>query len=155
MSSAGTEREENTATVWQQDRVRPVHRVLISALPTDRVSTGADKGWVLKCGVWRADPGRGMLWVVRRHPEGTGVREELYKLECLWRKTEPPESRVPLLSDAHREDHHCRLSPPVLAAPPPALGRAATWVGSIELQPLPPSMHLLHNQQTPVLWGSF
>ena len=84
--------------------MRPVHRVLISALPTDRVSTGADKGWVLKCGVWRADPGRGMLWVVRRHPEGTGVREELYKLECLWRKTEPPESRVPLLSDAHRED---------------------------------------------------
>ena len=40
MSSAGTEREENTATVWQQDRVRPVHRVLMPALPTqpERVS---------------------------------------------------------------------------------------------------------------------
>ena len=86
--------------------MRPVHRVLIPALPTqpDRVSAAVDKGWVLKCGVWRADPGRGMLWVVRRHPEGTGVREELYKLEYLWRKPEPPESRVPLLSDAHRED---------------------------------------------------
>ena len=93
MSSAGTEREENTATVWQQDRVRPVHRVLIPTLPTqpDRVSTAVDKGWVLKCGVWRADPGRGLLWAVRRHPEGTGVREELYKQECLWRKPEPPE----------------------------------------------------------------
>ena len=86
--------------------MRPVHRVLTPVLPTqpERVSAAVDKGWVLKCGVWRADPGRGMLWVVRRHPEGTGVREELYKLECLWRKTEPPESRVPLLSDAHRED---------------------------------------------------
>ena len=58
--------------------MRPVHRVLIPALPTDRVSTGADKGWVLKCGVWRADPGRGLLWAVSRQPEGPGVMDELY-----------------------------------------------------------------------------
>ena len=51
--------------------------------------------------------------------------------------------------------HHCSPSPPVLAPPLPALWRATTQVGSIELQPQPPPMHLLHNQQTPVLWGSF
>ena len=97
---------EHGNSLWQQDRVRPVHRVLIPTLPTqpERVSTAADKGWVLKCRVWRADPGRGLLRAVRRHPERLGVREELYKLEYLWRKSEPPESRVPLLSDAHRED---------------------------------------------------
>ena len=61
--------------------MRTVRRVLNPALPTqpERVSTAADKGWVLECGVWRADPGRGLLCAVRRHPEGTGVREELYK----------------------------------------------------------------------------
>ena len=97
---------EHGNSLWQQDRVRPVHRVLIPTLPTqpERVSTAADQGWVLKCRVWRADPGRGLLWAVRRHPERLGVREELYKLEYLWRKSEPPESRVPLLSDAQRED---------------------------------------------------
>ena len=45
--------------------------------------------------------------------------------------------------------------PTIAAPPPPALGRATNSVGSIELQPQPPPMHLLHNQQTPVLWGSF
>ena len=85
--------EENmAASVWQQDRVRPLHRVLTPALPTqpERVSTTADKGWVLEGGVCRADRGRGLRLAVRRHPEGTGVREELYRWECMWRKLEPP-----------------------------------------------------------------
>ena len=71
---------EQGNSLWQQDRVRPVHRVLIPTLPTqpERVSTAADKGWVLKCGVWRADPGRGLLWAVSRQPEGPGVMDELY-----------------------------------------------------------------------------
>jgi len=43
------------------------------------MSSNTDKGWVPKCGVWRADRGRGLRFAVRRHPEGTGVREEVYK----------------------------------------------------------------------------
>ena len=51
MNSVGTEGEphslweENTAaSMWEQDRVRPLYRVLTSALPTqpERVSTTAD-----------------------------------------------------------------------------------------------------------------
>ena len=83
---------EHANSLWQQERVRPVHRVLTPALPTqpERVPTAADKGWVLECEVWRADPGRGLLWAVRKHPEGMGRKEEFYKQECLWRKPEPP-----------------------------------------------------------------
>ena len=64
-------------SLWQQDRVRPVHSVLTPALPTqpERVSTAADKGWVLECGVWRADPGRGLKLAVRKCPERMGRRE--------------------------------------------------------------------------------
>ena len=66
---------EHGNSLWQQDSV------LTPALPTqpERVATAADKGWVLECGVWRADPGRGLWLAVRRHPEGTGGREELCK----------------------------------------------------------------------------
>ena len=80
---------EHGNSLWQQDSV------LTPALPTqpERVATAADKGWVLECGVWRADPGRGLWLAVRRHPEGTGGREELCKRECLWRKPEPPEKQ--------------------------------------------------------------
>ena len=75
---------EHVNSLWQQERGRCVHRVLTRALPTqfERVSTTADKGWVLKCGVWRADQGRGLLWVVRRHPTGKSGSEELYKWGC-------------------------------------------------------------------------
>ena len=67
-----------------QDRVRPVHRLLTPALPMqpERESTAAHKGWVLERGAWRADPGRGLRWAVRRHPEGTGGREELCKRDA-------------------------------------------------------------------------
>ena len=68
---------EHGNSLWQQDRVRRVHKVLMPAQP-ERVSAATDKGWVLKYGVWRALSGRGLLWAVRRHPEGQGVREELY-----------------------------------------------------------------------------
>ena len=75
-------------SLWQQDRVRPVHRVLTPAVPTqpERVSTAAEKGWVLKCGIWRADPGRGLLWAMRRHPAGNAGSEELYKWGCCVRR---------------------------------------------------------------------
>lgn len=120
MSSARTERgasfsvgREHGNSLWQQDRVRPVRKVLMPALPTqpERVSVAADKGWVLKwgsgehsqaedcCGLW-GDIVRGWGW------------EELYKLECLWRKPE-----------ATREQGNlCWLMPkgrPTIAAPLP------------------------------------
>ena len=86
--------------------MRPVHSVLTPALPTqpERVSTAADKGWVPECGVWKADSGRGLLWAVRGHPAGKAGREEPCKQKCLGRKTEPPQSRAPLLSDVQSED---------------------------------------------------
>ena len=51
-------------------------QVLTPALPTqpEKVSSTADKGWVLECGIWRADPARGQRLAMRRHPEGTGGR---------------------------------------------------------------------------------
>lgn len=106
--------EENTATSVQ-DRVRPVHRLLSPALPTqpERVSTAAHKGWVLECGVWRADPGRGLRLAVRRHPEGTGGREELCKRDACGGSLNHQRSRAALLSDAQREEPHCSLSAPV------------------------------------------
>ena len=67
--------------------VRAANWVLSPALPTqsERLSTSkvsftADKGWVLEHGLWRAGPGRGLRLATRRHPEGTGGREEL----CKW-----------------------------------------------------------------------
>ena len=47
---------EHGNSLWQQDRVRPVHKVLMPALPTqpERVSAAAAKVWVLKCGVCMA-----------------------------------------------------------------------------------------------------
>ena len=79
---------EHANSLWQQDRVRPVHRVLTPAVPTqpERVSTAAEKGWVLKCGIWRADPGRGLLWAMRRHPAGNAGSKELYKWGCCVRR---------------------------------------------------------------------
>ena len=98
-SSVGREREpcslweENTATSVK-DRVRPVHRVLTPALPTqpERVSSSADKDWVLERGVWRADPGKGLWLAMRRHHEGNGREREALQMGCLWRKPEPQEA---------------------------------------------------------------
>ena len=36
-------------------------------------STGVHGGWVLECGVWRADLGRGLLLAMRTQPEGIVV----------------------------------------------------------------------------------
>ena len=49
----------------------------------ERVSTAAYKGWVLECGLWRADPGRGLRWAMRRHPEGTWKDEDRKQLVFL------------------------------------------------------------------------
>ena len=100
------------------------------------MSSNADKGWLLKCGVWRADPGRGLRFAVRIHPEGTEVREEVSKgmlLEEAWTTIE----RVSFLSDAQG------MSPlhPLSLVPAPAsqgLGRTLPSLGSFEPQPWPP-----------------
>ena len=108
--------EEKAAPVrGRQDRVRPLQMVLTTALlpKPERVSTIAHKGWVLKCGVCRADPGRGLRLAVRRHPEGTGGREELCKRDACGGSPNHPRSRAALLSDAQREEPHCSLSAPV------------------------------------------
>ena len=106
--------EENTATSVQ-DRVRPVHRLLTPALPTQpkSVSSAAHKGWVLECGVWRPDPGRRLWLAVRRHPEATGGREELCKQDACGGSLNHQRSRAALLSDAQREEPHCSLPAPV------------------------------------------
>lgn len=95
------------ATVCGSRTVRPEHRVLVPALPTNlKEYHVADKGWVLKSGrVWRGDPGRGTAVCCEgRHPEGMGVRRSSsHEEKCLWRKPEPPESRVPLLSECPKE----------------------------------------------------
>ena len=36
--------------------------------------------------IWRADPGRGLLWAMRRHPAGNAGSEELYKWGCCVRR---------------------------------------------------------------------
>ena len=46
------------------------------------MSTNADKGWVLKCGVCRADQGKGLLLAMRKHPEGMAMTEELCKQDA-------------------------------------------------------------------------
>ena len=83
--------------------VRAADGVLSPALPTQpervstsRVSTTADKGWVLERGLWRADPGRGLRLATRRHPEGMGGREELCKWDACG-------------GSLHRQgtEHHC------------------------------------------------
>ena len=93
--------EEITATSVE-DRVRPVCRVLIPDLSTqpERVSSDADKGWVLERGVQRADPGRGLQLAVRRHPEWTRWREELCKWDASGESLNHQRSRAALLSDA-------------------------------------------------------
>ena len=96
-------------------------QVLTPALPTqpEKVSSTADKGWVLEPGVWRADPGRGLWLAVRRHPEGTGGREELCKWDACGGSLNHQRSRAALLSDALRAEPPCSLSAPVpvLASP--------------------------------------
>ena len=64
------------------------------------VSAGADGGWVLEPGVWRADPGRGLLLAAKREPEGMGVQSSTSRNVC---------GRSP--------GHHCS---PLAHAPAPA-----------------------------------
>ena len=98
--------EENTAAVRGSRTEETCTRVPPPALPTqpERVSTVADQCWGLESGVWRADPGRALLWALRRRPVGMAGTEELCKQECLGRRPEPPWRRAPLLSHAQSED---------------------------------------------------
>ena len=105
---------EHSNSLWQQDSVRPAHRVLTPALPTqpERVSTTADKGWVLECGVWRADQGSGLLWVLCEEPSCRKGREGgALLMGILRRKPEPPYSMAPLLTDDERRTPLQPLSP--------------------------------------------
>ena len=77
--------EESTATsLWQEGQTEtypngPCHS---PACPSLRhVSIRVNGGWVLKRGVWGADPGRGLRLAVRRQPVGTGVRSSATFLE--------------------------------------------------------------------------
>ena len=55
-------------------------------------------GCVLKCGVWRADPGRRLLLTVRRQPEGMEVRKSATRNACRG-NPDRHRSEAPLLSD--------------------------------------------------------
>ena len=62
-------------------------------------SAGVERGWVLGCGVWRVDPGRGQLLAMNRQLERTGVRRSTTGKVC-GRSLNRHSSRVPLLNSA-------------------------------------------------------
>ena len=62
-----------------------------------RVSVTVDRGWVLERGVWRADPGRGLLFAWKRQPEGMGVRSSTTR-NVRGRSLGLHRNRAPLLS---------------------------------------------------------
>ena len=110
--------EESPATgLWQAGQSETCTGGLchIPACPRLRqVSAGVHGGWVLEHGVWRAEPGRGLLLAVRRQPEGMGVRSYITGNACRG-SPDHHRSEVPLLSDTQRVGLHCSLSPHVSA----------------------------------------
>ena len=79
-----------------------------------QVSAIADRGWVLECGVWRADPGRELLLAAQTQPEGTGVRNSVTR-NAPGGSPDHRRSEVPLQSDAWRAGSPLKLSPYVPA----------------------------------------
>ena len=74
--ASGAQRRAQKLVCGSQDRMRPTQMVHATAMGTQPEAGvhWCTWVWVLECGVWRADPGRGQLLAVRRQPEGTGVR---------------------------------------------------------------------------------
>ena len=86
--------------------------------------------WVLERGVWRADPGRGLLLAARRQPEGTGVRSSATWNACVG-NPDCHRSEVPLLSDAQGVGPPLQPLPTHRLLPPQALGRAPAGACSL------------------------
>ena len=108
--SAGT--EGRASGVWRraqqpvcgkQDRVRPTQWSTpqpCTPQPEMRVCQCV-WGWVLEHGVWRADPARKMLLVVRKQPEGMGLRGSANKNAC-GGSPDHHRSKAPLLNNVQR-----------------------------------------------------
>ena len=92
--------EESAATsLWQAGQCKTYTDGLChsSAHPSlSRASPGAKRGWVLACGIWRADPERGQMLAVKRLPEGTEIRSSTTGKAC-GRSPGHHRSRMPLL----------------------------------------------------------
>ena len=94
------------------------------------VSTGVDGGWVLECGVWKANLGRGLLLAARRQPERTRVRKSTTGNTC-GGSADRHRSEEPLLSDTQGAGPFAASLPTCQPLPPHALGRAPAGAGSL------------------------
>ena len=91
-------RRETYTDGWYHDLALPSLR---------RSSTGLGKGWVLRFGLRRSDPGRGLELATWRQPEGTGVWCTI--TEGIWEEAwARQKGKGPLLGGARREgwDRH-------------------------------------------------
>ena len=148
--------EESTATgLWQEGQTEtypdgPCHS---PACPSLRhVSISVDGGWVLKRGVWGADPGRALLLAVRRQPEGMGVRSS-----ATWNapggSLDHDRRKAPLLSDMQRAGSP--LQPLSSCASPASTGtrEGSRRIRLTHLRPLPPlPPPRLGNLLAPIAW---
>ena len=97
--------EESAATCqWQVGQTEtytdgPCHSPVCSNLKW--LSASVHGGWGLEHGVWRADPGKGLLLAARRQPEGMGVRSSA-NVKAHGRSGDHHRSEAPLLSDTQR-----------------------------------------------------
>ena len=75
--------EESAATsLWQAGQSENSKDGLRHGPVCTILRHSAHRDWVLECGAWRADPGRGLLLAERRQPEGTGVRRSTTRNAC-------------------------------------------------------------------------
>ena len=94
--------EENSATgLWQAELNEtytdgPCHSPTCPSLR--HVSIGVDRCWVHESGVWRTNPGRGLLLTARRQPEGTEVMNSATRNPCGGNQ-DHRRNKAPLLSD--------------------------------------------------------
>lgn len=88
----GLQEESEVASLWQAGQRKTFTDSLYHSLVHPRlrwVSANADGDWVLKHGVRRADPRRGLLLTTWRQPEGKGVMSSAARndpggnVECL------------------------------------------------------------------------
>ena len=86
------------------------------------VSIGVDRCWVHESGVWRTNPGRGLLLTARRQPEGTGVMNSATRNPCGGNQ-DHRRNKAPLLSDVQK------VGPPMRSLSPYVPARAALREG--------------------------